>query len=266
MLQALICSLAYWLIYIANDSGASSLGFFRPIFAGPVVGLVLGDFKTGLILGAELEAIYMGIVGFGGSTPADPTAAAVICTAYVILGGMSMEAAIAFAVPIGTIIARAEQLATPIHAYVVPYFQKFAENGETKKYETLHAWYRVLFSKSLQAIFIFLAIWLGADKIQGALDMLPDFVMRGLQIASNLLPAVGLGVLCAMTLNIKQVAWLFIGFALAAWLGLGSMAIAVFGGCAALLTFFREMKGSEVATVAAQAGSVSDDKEDFLSE
>lgn len=271
MIQALIVALAYWIIYILNDSGASSFGFFRPIFTAPVVGLLVGDFKTGLILGAELEAIYMGIVGFGGSTPADATAAASICTAYVILGGMDIEAALALALPIGTVVARAEQLSTPLQAYFVPKFEKYANAGDDKKYIRLHLWYRVIVTKSLQAIVIFLAIWLGADKVQVALNYLPEFVMHGLTVAGGLLPAVGLGILCSLTLNKKQVAWLFIGFAMAAYLGLGNMAIAVFGGAAALLTFYRDTKSltaTETSNVenAIATDAQDNEKEDFFNE
>lgn len=267
MKEALIVSLVYYFIYVLNDSGASSFGFFRPIFTAPVVGLLLGDFRTGLIMGAELEAIYMGIVGFGGSTPADATSAACICTAYVIIGGMDIDAAMALALPFGTIIARANQLSTPLQAYFVPKFQKYAEAGDDKKYICAHLAYRFLISKSLQAIAIFLAVWLGANRITTALGYLPDFVMNGLTVAGGLLPAVGLGVLCSLTLNLKQAAWLFVGFAMAAYLGLGNMAIAIFGGAAALLTFFRETREPETAPAAVTTEDKADsDEEDFFNE
>lgn len=34
----------------------------RPLVLGPIVGLILGDFKTGIIVGGSLELIMMGIV------------------------------------------------------------------------------------------------------------------------------------------------------------------------------------------------------------
>ncbi len=268
MKEALIVAVLYWLIHIANDSGASSFGFFRPIFAAPVVGLFLGDFKTGLIMGAELEAIYMGIVGFGGSAPSDATSAAVICTAYVILGGMTPEAAIAFAIPIGTLMARAIQLTIPLHGYFVPKFDKYAASGDTKKFIRLHKWYRVLISKTPHALIIFFAVWFGADNVQAVISLLPDFIMNGLTVAGNLLPCVGLGILCSMTLTAKQGAWLFVGFVLYAYLGLGNMAVALLGGSAAVLTFFNDMKLADKSKVltAVPAGSTVNDEEDFLNE
>ena len=45
--------------------------FDRPLVTGLLVGLVLGDVKNGIIIGAQLELIWMGIAGIGASTPPD---------------------------------------------------------------------------------------------------------------------------------------------------------------------------------------------------
>src|SRR5690625_6645094 len=43
----------------------------RPLVTGPLVGLVLGDLESGIIIGAQLELIWMGLTGIGASTPPD---------------------------------------------------------------------------------------------------------------------------------------------------------------------------------------------------
>ena len=40
----------------------------RPLVLGPLVGLILGDFTTGIIVGGSLELIMMGVVGIGSAT------------------------------------------------------------------------------------------------------------------------------------------------------------------------------------------------------
>ena len=45
--------------------------FDRPLVTGLLVGWVLGDVKNGIIIGAQLELIWMGIAGIGASTPPD---------------------------------------------------------------------------------------------------------------------------------------------------------------------------------------------------
>lgn len=59
----------------------------RPLVLGALVGLVLGDFKTGIIIGAQLELIWMGIAGIGSSTPPDVVTGGVLGTAFAIISG-----------------------------------------------------------------------------------------------------------------------------------------------------------------------------------
>ena len=64
--SALACALVYWVMrYLDNTTGWDALA--RPIVVAPVIGLALGDPKTGIIMGASLEAIFMGISAIGGS-------------------------------------------------------------------------------------------------------------------------------------------------------------------------------------------------------
>ena len=60
----------------------------RPIVVAPLAGLLLGDVQTGLIVGASLESIFMGVVNIGISSTAEPALAAGLATAFAInLGG-----------------------------------------------------------------------------------------------------------------------------------------------------------------------------------
>ncbi len=61
MLNAFLVALAVFICV----GGAELVGFTmlnRPIVIGPLVGLFLGDFHTGVIIGASLEAVFMGVV------------------------------------------------------------------------------------------------------------------------------------------------------------------------------------------------------------
>ena len=61
MLNAFLVALAVFICV----GGAELIGFTmlnRPIVIGPLVGLFLGDVKTGVMIGASLEAVFMGVV------------------------------------------------------------------------------------------------------------------------------------------------------------------------------------------------------------
>lgn len=53
----------------------------RPIVIGAFTGLLLNDVYQGLIIGAALEAVFMGSVNIGGQISADHSAATVFAVA-----------------------------------------------------------------------------------------------------------------------------------------------------------------------------------------
>lgn len=255
---ALLVAFTYWAIFVIDES-FSWQAMVRPIVTAPIVGMILGDVKTGIIMGGLLEAIFMGIVSVGGGAPADAFGSTVISTTFVITGGLSMEAGLALAFPIGTLTGRLSQIALPMHALLIKVFEGYVEKGDTKSYRRLQQAYRFLFSRLLHTITIFFAVWIGADAVAGVFNALPPFVLDGLRVAANLLPALGLGILASMIFNKEQGAFLFLGFAMAAYLGLDTMAVAIIAGSVAVLSFFSDVKAKQnIVTVA-------NDEEDFFS-
>ena len=266
LMVAFAAAAVYWVVFVCDES-LSWQTFVRPIIVGPIMGLVLGDLATGCIMGASFEAIYLGIISAGGGTPADAYSATIICTTFVISGGLSQEAAIALAIPVGTIMSMISRLIVPIHAIPISYFEKWAKEGNTKAYCRLQQTYRFIIPRTIQTIVVFVAVFAGSDAIVALFDMLPEFVLNGLQVAGNIMPALGLGILLSMTFKAKYVAWLFIGFALSAYAGLSTIAIAVLSGCAAVLTFFQDSELKERLSglsAASSTAAADDSEEDFF--
>ena len=82
MLNAFLVALAVFICV----GGAELVGFTmlnRPIVIGPLVGLFLGDLHTGVIIGASLEAVFMGVVNIGGASAAEPGIATAVGTAFL---------------------------------------------------------------------------------------------------------------------------------------------------------------------------------------
>lgn len=258
MTTALLIALTYWAIYVVDES-FSWQALVRPIVTGPIVGLVCGDLKTGIIMGGMIEAVYMGIVSVGGGAPANAFDATVICTAFVIKGGLSMEAGLALALPIGTITGRIPQLILPLHAYFIKIFEKFAANGDANSYSKLQQVYRFVIGKTVQTIVIFFAVWLGADAVSELFAMLPPYVTGGLSVAAKMLPAVGLGILTTMIFNKELGAFLVLGYVAHAYLGLGTMAVALAAGAIAVVVFFNDIEKTSTTS-----NYNSNEEEDFL--
>lgn len=61
MIQALLVAVVAFLASIDEQTfGACMMS--RPLFTGPIVGLIMGDVTTGIIIGASLEAMFMGSI------------------------------------------------------------------------------------------------------------------------------------------------------------------------------------------------------------
>lgn len=99
MLQGFLVALVATLIYMESRIGGQHM-LDRPILIGPIVGLIMGDFTMGLIIGGNLELVWMGLVGIGTSTPPDVVVGSALATALAIKTGASYETTLALAIPI----------------------------------------------------------------------------------------------------------------------------------------------------------------------
>lgn len=96
ILLGLVCGLAKSVIcYTINGFNINTV-----IFNAVLVGIVMGDMKTAMIVGASVQLIYLGIVAAGGNQPTDPCLASYIAIPIVIASGLDTNAAVALAVPV----------------------------------------------------------------------------------------------------------------------------------------------------------------------
>jgi len=206
----------------------------RPLVLAPLVGLALGDLQQGVLIGASLELIFMGNIKVGAAIPPDVVTGGVLGTAFSILSGKGPAIALALAVPISIL---AEMLLSALFVFRSTFnerFETYAAVGDYKKIQRLH-----LFSGALKPLLMGLIGWLslelGASSMKSLLDLIPGWVNTGLQVAGNVLPAVGFGLLMNLLFHKKVAPYFFLGFVLAAWLKLPLIAIAALGVIIALL-------------------------------
>jgi PTS system mannose-specific IIC component len=260
MLQAFLVALAVFLCV----GGAELLGFTminRPIVIGPLVGLFLGDIQTGVIIGAALEAVFMGVVNIGGASAAEPGIATAVGTAFAIMLGKGTEVALTLALPIGIL---GLQIKTFLYIFVVGMFAKkfdqLALEGKQKQIVLLHYGLWTV-NWVIYSMVAFLGILFGSDAVSALLNWIPEVVMHGLTVCGGLLPAVGMAMLLKMLWDKKICMFYFLGFVLAAYLKLPLVALAVLGTIIAVLIGMNDYKMNQLATlkaVAIPAGSKED--------
>lgn len=231
---ALLLSVFIALI-ITENYGYGYWMISRPIFAGPMIGLIMGDLPTGLIVGGSVELMYMGILPIGGSVPPNAQIAGMLSTVFAITNGGNPEVGIALALPIGLLAQLLIMFAWNINILLMHRADKYLAEGNIKQVELTHLSGLVIF---FFVFFIptFLAIHFGSDFVNNVVNAMPPLLTDGLKIASGILPAVGMAMLLKM-MNMKKY-WPFfmIGFVLAIYLGLNVLAISLiaFGVAAAI--------------------------------
>lgn len=263
MLQAAIILAIVNYLLCAFDNMLAWDATWRPLVVGFITGLVLGDMKTGLIMGASLEAIYMGISAIGGVIPSDPMSGTLIPVAFVILTKADMNVAIALAIPVGTLINYASTLTSPIGLSFLALYDKYAATNNQKGYIFLHYVYCFIINPVPRTIVIFLAVWLGVGNLGAINDVMPAFLLNGLDAAGGMLVAVGFGILTSMIWSKELGIYFFVGFAMAEFLGLSTVAVAIFAVAIAIVLFTNDNKIAKVAK-AAIGNQTFDDKEDLF--
>ncbi|MFI5453382.1 PTS system mannose/fructose/sorbose family transporter subunit IID [Pedobacter sp. UC225_61] len=206
----------------------------RPLVLGPLVGLVLGDVTQGIIIGATLELIFMGNIKVGAAIPPDVITGGVLGTAFAIISGKGPAIALAIAVPISILAEMVISGLFVLRPIFNKKFNQYAEEGNYKGIQQLHIFSGIL-KPLLMGIIVFLALQLGSTAMKSFLDLIPNWVQSGLQVAGNMLPALGFALLMNLMFNKTVAPYFFLGFILASYLKLPMIAIGGFGVIIALI-------------------------------
>ena len=79
------------------------------------------------------------------------------------------------------------------------------------------------------------------------LKAIPEFVQNGLVAAAGFIPALGIALLAQMILSKKTMVYFILGFALAAYLKIPMLGIAMMAGCLAVILV--QMQGTQKVAV-----------------
>lgn len=205
--SALQICLVYYIVSLLDPYILSWQCINRPIVVAPLAGLVLGDFHTGIVMGAALESIFMGISAIGGSIPADATTASIIAVAYTILTGSTAEAGLAIALPIGTVMASIANMFTPLWASLAAYWEKLAAECNPKKF-MIQTMAVNMITPLINTVILFFAVAYGVEGLQSFLVSLPAWVMTGLGASTKYDAG---SWICYLNINdLEQRGWLFL--------------------------------------------------------
>jgi len=218
--------------------------FGRPLVLSVLVGVVLGHPVEGIIIGAQLELVWMGLAGIGGSTPPDWVTGGVIGTTLAILSGEGVGVALAIAVPVAVLAQSLGVLVRIINLHFANRADHFAMRGDFRGV-TVMMWIPPILFFLSTFIPAFLATLLGAGRIEGFMNATPSWIIDGLTVAGNLLPAVGFALLLDILYSRRTAVFAVLGFLIAAYAGIDITGVALIGACIAIiLTLFMQRDGA----------------------
>ncbi len=238
----------YTIVAVA-DQISIQCGIYTPLFAATFVGLLLGDLQTGLIIGATLQLMTLGVATYGGATVPDYLSGAIMGTTYAIISGEGAEYGIALAIPIGLLLTQMDILGRMSNSFFQHYADRCAERGDVKGVERANLLGFIPWVLS-RVIPVVIGLAFGEAVVSSINAWIPAWFMTGLKTAGAILPAMGMAILMRYLPIKKYYAYFIIGFVMLAYAGslFSIMAAALVGLALAAIHYSRNKdKGAQAA-------------------
>jgi PTS system mannose-specific IIC component len=259
--------------------GGTTIGNYtlgRPLVAGLIVGIVMGDVRSGILVGAAIQVIYIALVTPGGTVSADVRAISYIGIPLSLLAirangldagsaeASNMAAALGAAVgTLGTVLFYGTATMNLVWQGIG---WKAIERGDTHKVylvDMVLPWISHILFSFIPTFIICMAGSGMVDLMKAYLPM-DGIAMKTLFTVGSLLPAVGIAILLKQVIS-KPTDFLtfFFGFTLSAVMGCNLIAAALIGCFFAVFNYKIEMIKVNRPALANTDSSDDSDEEDI---
>ena len=196
---------------------------YRPIVIGPIIGAIMGDLQTGLMIGASYELMMIGAMPVGGAQPPNAVIGGIMATVF----GISLKLDVAAALPLAIPFALLGQYAvTALFTVVSPLMlkaDKYAEEGNPQGIVRLN--------------YLTMGLLAGSAIGEQLTSKIAPWVFAGLGAAGKMMPALGFGMLLRVMYSKELAMFLFVGFVFVAYMQLPLLAVAFIGVAVAVYDF-----------------------------
>lgn len=231
--------------------------FREPIVTGFLVGLILGDVTKGLMIGAQLQLMWMGAVGIGPTAQLDIGTGGTIGVAAALNTGTGAETAIMFGVPVAVLMQFFSAMLMTIYS---GFMAKVDADIDKMKLSSI-SFYHYLVGVCdflLYCSLTFIVMYFGNDAINAIVNGLPEWANAGLSAVSVMLPCVGFALLLNIIMEKDLIPYFIIGFVPAAFVGFDLNMIAIVAIAFAIAMIIFQLRSN--AAAAAPTTSVADDE------
>ncbi|GMA09321.1 PTS sorbose transporter subunit IIC [Tetragenococcus halophilus subsp. flandriensis] len=183
-----------------------------PLFGAMLIGLVLGDLPQAMIIGAAIQAIYMGVIQPGGNIPTDQVLATFIAVPIAIQSNLEPSVAVTLAVPVGLLGVLLDYIRRTVNAGWIHMADSYAEKANANGVMRAHFLYPTLSLILIYIVPVAIAIYLGPNAVNNFMDAVPDWIMSGLEVAGGVLPALGFAITISVIERGNIIPYFLFGF------------------------------------------------------
>lgn len=237
LVQALMLGLLAFVAGLDLFNGLTHI--HRPVVLGPLVGLILGDLQTGILVGGTLELIWMGLAPLAGAQPPNVIIGTIVGATFAITSGVSAEVAVGIAVPFAVAVQMGITFLFSAMSPMMSKCDQMADNADTRGIELVN-YFALTVLGTFYFLCAFLPIYFGAEHAAVLVAALPEELIGGLGVAGGIMPAVGFAILMKIMMKNVYIPYFILGFVAAAWLQLPILAIAAAALAMALIDFMKK--------------------------
>ncbi|MFZ7274294.1 PTS N-acetylgalactosamine transporter subunit IIC [Avibacterium avium] len=245
LLQALLLGVLAFFAGLDLYNGLTH--FHRPVVLGPIVGAILGDLQTGILVGGTLELVWMGLAPLAGAQPPNVIIGTIVGTAFAITTKTDPKVAVGVAVPFAIAVQMGITFLFSVMSAVMSRCDQMAEEANLKGIDYVN-YLGLLVLGTFYFLCAFLPTYFGAEYAGKIIAMLPKEVIDGLGVAGGIMPAIGFAVLMKIMMKNAYIPYFILGFVGAAWLNLPVLAIAAAAVAIALIDYMRKGNTETKAT------------------
>ena len=193
---------------------------YQPIVTGAVIGAILGDLPTGLVVGGTYQLMTIGNMPVGGAQPPNAVIGGIMATVFAVSSGLETTAAVGLAVPFALIGQYMVTLLFTAMSPMMSMADKMADKADTKGIVRLN--YLAMGMLGLLFAIVCVAGMIGGAALGTTLDAISQqyaWIMNGLGAAGGMMRFVGFAILLRMMLSNDFWGIYFAGFTLATVIG-----------------------------------------------
>jgi len=245
LIKAILVGLFYWIAKWPLSYTFGIMWAYSPMFLSLCLGIIMGNVKDAVVLGAFIQSVYIGLLSdLGGVTTVDKALATCIVVPIALQANIAPEIAVTMAIPFGLLGTLTTNVVKLGISFCCGIADKYAEKAEANKIAFLAVAGPAVLWFVVAAIPVMLIVYLGPDAVQTVLNAIPQRIINGLTVAGGMLPALGF----AMTIRIigrkNFLPFFFLGFFLVQYFALPSIGVAIFAAITAIL-YVQLMGGKE---------------------